>query len=267
MARQKIDRETKKVILEARKMIADVARADGNEAETRKRVERIFASLMGYDSLKHLSSEHAVRGPGVTEYCDFTIQLAEGDKTKQVIFVELKRVNVDLATKHLKQVSSYAINAGCEWIILTNGREWRTYHVSFGQPPETRLISSWNLLLDEPATLAEKFSLFGYRNVRRGGLDEIWRKDNVLTPGNLLSVILSEESIRLLRRKLKKASDVRVAPEEIVGAIRRILNEAALGEMENIKISLPEKKKRTRKPKPTPPAQETPPEVQNPGGT
>ena len=220
MARQKIDRETRKAILEARKMIADVARMDGNEAETRKRVERIFERVMGYDALKQISREHAVRGPGVTEYCDFTIQLDQGDKAKSVIFVELKRVGVDLATKHLKQVSSYAINAGCEWIILTNGREWRTYHVSFGQPPETRLISSWNLLLDDPATLAKKFSLFGYRNVRRGGLDEIWRKANVLTAANLLSVILSEESIRMLRRKLKKATDVRVAPEEIVGAGR-----------------------------------------------
>ncbi len=51
----------------------------------------------------------------------------------------------------------------------------------------------------------------------------------------------------MLRRKLKKATDVRVTPEEIVGAIRRILNEVALGEMENIKISLPERKQRSRK--------------------
>ena len=267
MARQKIDRETKKAILEARKMIADVARADGNEAETRRRVERIFESIMGYDALKHISREHAVRGAGETEHCDFAIRLDEGETAKPVIFVELKRVNVDLAIKHLKQVSSYAINAGCEWIMLTNGREWRTYHVSFGQPPETKLISSWNLLQDEPAVLAEKFSLVSYRNVRSGGLDKLWEKANVLTPNNLLSAILSEDSIRLLRRQLRKATDVLVTPEEVVGAIRRILNEVALGEMENIKISLPEQKKRPRKPKPTPPAQETPPEVQSSEGT
>ena len=139
MARQRIDKETKKAILEARKMIADVVRTDGNEAETRRRVERIFTSLMGYDSLKHISREHAVRGPGVTEYCDFTIQVAEGDKAKPVIFVELKRVGVDLALKHLKQVASYAINAGCEWIILTNGRDWQVWHVEFGQPCEVEI--------------------------------------------------------------------------------------------------------------------------------
>ena len=267
MARQKIDRETKKVILEARKMIADVARTDGNEAETRRRVERIFESIMGYDAFKHISREHAVRGAGETEHCDFAIQLDNGETTKPVIFVELKRVNVDLAPKHLKQVSSYAINAGCEWIILTNGREWRLYHVSFGQPPETKIISSWNLLQDEPASLAEKFALVSYRNVRTKGLDKLWEKANVLTPNNLLSAVLSEESIRLLRRQLKKATDVLVTPEEVVGAIRRILNEVALGEMENIKISLPEKKKRPRKPKPTPPAQEIPPDIQSPEST
>ncbi len=267
MARKKIDKETKKAILEARKMIADVARTDGNEAETRRRVERIFESVMGYDAFKHISREHAVRGAGETEHCDFAIQLDNGETAKPVIFVELKRVNVDLAPKHLKQVSSYAINAGCEWIILTNGREWRLYHVSFGQPPETKMIHSWNLLQDEPAELAEKFSIVGYRNVRANGLDKLWEKTNVLTPNNLLSAILSEDSIKLLRRQLRKATDVLVSPEEVVGAIRRMLNEVALGEMENIKISLPEKKKRMRKPKPTPPVQETLPESQSPEGT
>ena len=63
-----------------------------------------------------------------------------------------------------------------------------------------------------------------------------------------LSVILSEETIRKLRQQLRKAKDVLVTPEEIVGAVRRILNEAALGEMEKVKISLPEKKPRPRKP-------------------
>ena len=222
---------------------------------------------MGYDAFKNISREHAVRGAGETEHCDFAIQLEEGETAKPVIFVELKRVGVDLAIKHLKQVSSYAINAGCEWIMLTNGREWRIYHVSFGQPPETKLISSWNLLQDEPAALAEKFSLASYRNVRSGGLDKLWEKANVLTPNNLLSTILSEDSIRLLRRQLRKATDVLVTPEEVVGAVRRMLNEVALGEMEKIKISLPGKKQRPRKPKPTASVQEKPLESQNAEGT
>jgi len=70
----------------------------------------------------------------------------------------------------------------------------------------------------------------------------LWEKSNVLTAQNILKITLSEESIRLLRRELKKVTDVTVSPEEIVGAIRRLLNEASLNEMEKIKISLPIKK-------------------------
>ena len=76
---------------------------------------------------------------------------------------------------------------------------------------------------------------------------QLWERANVLVAQNILKVILSEESIILMRKGLKKLTDVAVSPEEIVGAIRRLLNEAALAEMGKIKISLPEKKQRERK--------------------
>jgi len=246
MARQKLDKGVRKAILAARNMIEVVAKADGNEAETRRRVERIFESLMGYDTLKHITREHAVHGVGDTEYCDFAIQLDNKESSVPIVLVELKKVNVDLMPKHLKQVSSYAINMGCEWVLLTNGKEWKLYHISFGQPPQPKLVDSWNLISDDPVILAEKFSLVGYKNIKKGGLARLWEKSNVLTAQNILKVILSKESIILIRRRLKRATDVLVSPEDIVGAVRRLLNEAAVGEMEKLKISLPEKKQQKR---------------------
>lgn len=247
MAKRKLDKETRDALSAAKKMIEDVARADGNEAETRKRVERIIESLMGYDVFKHITREHAVRGTGTTEHCDFAFHIEEGETAKPVIMVELKRVNIDLAPKHLRQVSSYAINKGCEWLILTNGRQWELHHVSFGQPPRVKLIESWNLLEDDPAVLVDKFALVGYRNVRKGGLEELWQKTNILTPRNVLAAMLSEQSIIVIRRQLRKMAGILVSPEETVGGIRRLLNEAALAEMENMKISLPERRRRRRK--------------------
>jgi len=202
---------------------------------------------MGYDVLKHITREHAVHGIGDTEYCDFAIQLDNKESSVPIVLVELKRVNIDLMPKHLKQVSSYAINMGCEWVLLTNGKEWKLYRVSFGQPPQTKLINSWNLINDDLAVLAKRFELVSYKNIKKGGLSRLWEKSNVLTAQNLLKVILSEESIRLIRRELRKATDVTVSPEEIVGAVRHLLNEAAVAEMEKIKISLPEKKQRSRR--------------------
>ncbi len=188
-------------------MIQEAEKADSNEAETRCRIERIFENLMGYDVFKHLSRERAVRRAGETEHVDFTIQLEEGEEAKPAVMVEIKRVNVDLSRKHLKQVSSYAINAGCEWILLTNSREWKLYHVSFGQPPVTKLIHSWNILTDDVSVLAKCFELISFKSIRKGTLDELWQKTNVLNPRNLLQAILSESSMKVLKRDLKKTQE------------------------------------------------------------
>lgn len=252
MPKLKVDKEIKKAIIAAQKMIEEVQHADGNESETRRRVERLFASLMGYDVFKHLSREHAVRGAGETEHVDFAIHPNGSADSPPCIMVELKRVCVDLAPKHLKQVTSYAINAGCEWVLLTNSREWRVYHISFGQPPETRMIKSWNILTDDIATIAENFELISLKSVRKGELDKLWQKSNILTARNVLAAILSEGALGVIRRELKRKSDIAIAPEDVISGVRRLLNEAALNELSAMKISLPEKKRRIRKKQPSP---------------
>ena len=247
MARQKLDKETRRAILDARKMIEEVAKRDGNEAETRARVRHIFGTIMGYDIFKHITAEYAIHGTGDTVHCDIAVQLDPKESSGPAMLVELKRVNMDLTPKHLRQAASYAIDIGCEWILLTNGKEWKLYHISFGKPPQTKLIASWDIINDDPVILAEKFKLVSYKNVKGGSLTRLWEKSNVLTAQNILKVILSEKSLLLIRNGLKKLTDVAVSPEEIVGAIRHLLNEAALTEMEKVKISLPVKKQLKRK--------------------
>ena len=268
MAKRKLDKETRKALLYARSLIEAIAKADSNEAETRKRIDHIFEALMGYDTFKHITQEYAIHGVGDTVHCDIAIQLDHGESPKPDMLIEVKRVNIDLAPKHLRQAASYAIDIGCEWVLLTNSKEWKLYHISFDKPPQTKLINSWNIINDDLTVLDKKFELVSYKNIKNGGLSRLWEKSNVLTAQNLLKVILSEESIRLIRRELRKATDVTVSPEEIVGAVRRLLNEAAITEMSKIKISLPVKKQRKRitiskrvKAKQEPSAEETPTEA------
>jgi len=257
MPRTSIDKSIRREILNSRRVIQAAEKADCNEADTRRRIERIFECLMGYDPFKHLSRERAVRGAGETEHVDFAIRVEEGEEAKPAIMVEIKRINVDLARKHLRQVSSYAINAGCEWVLLTNAKEWKLYHVSFGQPPETKLIHSWNVLTDDVSVLAQRFEVISFKSVKKGGLDDLWRKTNVLNPRNLMQAILSESSVNVLRRELRKSSGVLLAPEDIVSGIRRLLNEAALTELGNLRLSLPDQKPRRRKGKTKQVAKET----------
>jgi hypothetical protein len=246
MAKRSLDKDIKKAILEARSMVEAIAKVDASEAETRRRIDHIFEILMGYDRFKHITEEYAVKGAGDTTHCDIAVQLGHEEESKPEMFVECKRVNINLTQKHIGQAASYAINYGCEWVLLTNSKDWKLYHITFGQPPQTKLIESWNLLNDDPLVLAKKFEIISYRNVKNKGLDTLWETVNVLNANNMLKAILSEESIKLYQRRLKKTTGVRISPEDIVGQFRHLLNEAALSEMDNIRISLPARQRRPK---------------------
>ena len=47
-----LSKQEKKALIDARTLIVAIERKDANEAETRRRVERIFERVMGYDPLK-----------------------------------------------------------------------------------------------------------------------------------------------------------------------------------------------------------------------
>ncbi len=105
MNKPALDKQTKKAIIDAKAMIEEAIRADLNEAETGRRIERFLDSLMGYDVFKHVTREHAIHGVGDADYCDFAIQIDEEKKTPTVL-IEIKKATMELATKHLKQAAS-----------------------------------------------------------------------------------------------------------------------------------------------------------------
>ena len=246
MPKQVTNKDMPKILSSIKEMIAEIDKVDANEAETRRRVERVFNMLMGYDVFRHITREHSIQGVGDTEHCDFAVILDNKHSNIPAMLVEIKRIGMGIVTKHLKQAASYAINIGCEWILLTNCKEWKLYHVLFGQPPETKLVDSWNIMEDEPTKVLKKFDLVSYNSVKKGKLDILWKKSSVLTAQNILEILLSESSISMIRRMLKKKTDVTITPEEIVGAVRHLLNEASLVEMDKIRITLPEKPTRKR---------------------
>ena len=94
--------------------------------------------------------------------------------------------------------------------------------------------------------MAEKFETIGYRNLRKSGLAEVWAKANVLRVDTLLRAVLSEDALSAVRRVLRKSTGVSISVEDIVGGIRHLLNEGAVTEMENLRISLPARNRSKR---------------------
>jgi len=248
-----LDNDTKKAIKAARIMVTEAIEKNLNEAETRRRVERIFETVMGYDVLRHLTREFAVHGTGDTEYADFAIRT---DEINVDIIVELKRVTEELSEKHIKQAVRYAIDIGCEWVLLTNANEWQVYHITFSQPPDLRQISRWCLFDDDIERVAAGFDIVSFKNVRKDGLKSLWDKHSALKTESLLAEILSESFIAMLRRKIRQEHSVPVNAEDVVAAIRSLLNDNASSIMDTMKICLPPKIKRVKKGNPSDPAGE-----------
>jgi predicted type IV restriction endonuclease len=240
----------RKEILAARSMVRLILEADMVEAETRRRLERIFVNVLGYDAFKDLSREKAVKGAGDTEHVDFAVRIDD----KFHFFVELKRVCAPLTPKHLKQAVRYAIDAGLEWVILTNTAQWQLYHIEFGQPPITSLVMDFDLLQDEIEELEDKMRVLSKKAVRNRSLEKRWELIRSLSAHNLLKAILADDSIKLIRRNIRKETDVLVSVEEVVSGLRKILNEKGLSEMENISVTLsPQAPRRRRRRKSTSP--------------
>src|SRR6266498_311031 len=122
--------------------LADLAARDANEGDTRLLVTDFLCDALGYDKYADLTTEYAVKG----EFADYGIRIDRD----LVAFIEVKRVATKLGAKHLRQVEMYAVNEGVEWMILTNGVQWRAYHVSAGLPVEIDLTLDVDLLSDAP---------------------------------------------------------------------------------------------------------------------
>src|SRR5690606_7922576 len=114
-----------------------------NEGDTRLIVTDFLCDALGYDKFEDLTTEFAVRG----EFADYGVRIEK----QLVAFIEVKRATQQLNPRHLRQVETYAVKEGLQWILLTNGHVWQVYNVyaKTGQQVATHLVLELDLLGDE----------------------------------------------------------------------------------------------------------------------
>lgn len=195
------------------KSLADLKERDANEADTRLFITDFLCDAFGLDKYKDLSTEYRVKG----EYVDYGIRL----DNDMIAFVEVKRLNTKLGPKHLRQVQSYALNEGVEWIILTNGAEWQIYHLSGGLPVSTDLVFMVDLL-SELSIGQKSDALFSITReaLKRGRLNELWQAKRATSPTSLATVLLSPAVVDAVRKELRKTTGYMVSDDEIQRLIR-----------------------------------------------
>ncbi|AHF89493.1 Restriction endonuclease, type I, EcoRI, R subunit/Type III [Opitutaceae bacterium TAV5] len=189
---------------------------DVNESDTVVILNDVFAEILGYDKYFEVTSEFAIRGT----YCDLAIKL----DSKLQILVEVKAVGIDLKDQHVKQAVDYAANQGVEWVILTNGIQWRIYRVIFAKPIDQELVCEFNFLELSPKS-EDQLGLL-YLITKEGWLksvmNDFYQQRQALSRFYIGAVLLTEPVLSAIRRELKRVSpDVRIEVDQIETVLKQ----------------------------------------------
>ena len=214
-----------------------------NESDTIMYLVKFFEEVLEYDSLKgEISKELAIKD----RYCDIALKI---DGTVRLL-VEGKAAGIKgLVDKHIEQAENYASKAGIRWVALTNGIEWKLYHLSWAENEGITHDLAWeaNILEEiEPDAedLWEKLCLLSRSSVARGLLDEYWERKKALSPGSIVRVLFCEEVLTAIRRELNRNAPARLEMEDVFNAVRDTLSKEALLEAGDIGMRKRRKKRR-----------------------
>jgi hypothetical protein len=214
-----------------------------NESDTIMYLVKFFEEVLEYDSLKgEISKELAIKD----RYCDIALKI---DGTVRLL-VEGKAAGIKgLVDKHIEQAENYASKAGIRWVALTNGIEWKLYHLSWAENEGITHDLAWEAnILDEiepdAEDLWEKLCLLSRSSVARGLLDEYWERKKALSPGSVVRVLFCEEVLTAIRRELNRNAPARLEMEDVFNAVRDTLSKEALLEAGDIGMRKRRKKRR-----------------------
>lgn len=183
---------------------------DVGESDTVTIVVDVLADVFGYDKYSEITSEHAIRGT----FCDLATKI---DGVLQLL-IEVKAIGLDLKDAHVKQAVDYAANQGVEWVVLTNGINWRVYRVTFAKPIDHELVIDIDFTALSHKSLKDLDSM--YLLCKEGWiksvLGEYHTQKQALSRFFLGALVLSEPVLQILKRELRRLSpDVKVELEEI----------------------------------------------------
>ncbi len=188
---------------------------DVSEADTVTVVKDLLCEIFGFDKYSELTSEHSIRGT----FCDLAVKV----DTRLAMLIEVKAIGVELKDQHVKQAVDYAANQGCEWVVLTNGIEWRLYHVLFKKPIDKQEIAAINLLSASAKNEAdmEKLYLLTREGFSKSAMAEYRDRKDATSRFMLAAIVAGSDAvISAIRREVRRVSEIMVDEETVVKMLR-----------------------------------------------
>src|SRR4030042_1426612 len=151
-----MEKELKKQLKSFASIFRDAQDKAKREADVVMYVVQFFKDALGYDVFTEISKEFQVK----EKYCDIAIKL----QGQMELLIEVKQAGLRLADRHIEQAESYAMKSGAKWVLLTNGVEWKLFHLDFSETEgiERAIVFRTDFMKDfdeRPEEVAEKFEL------------------------------------------------------------------------------------------------------------
>ena len=197
------------------KPLADLVARDANEGDTRLVVTDFLCEALGFDKFADLTTEFQVRG----EFVDYGLRI---DK-QLVAFIEVKRAAQQLNARHLRQVETYAVKEGLEWVLLTNGHVWQAYHVSSGTGQQTATSLDFEVdILGDESTAAKIGKLFQLHRsaLKHSTISELWKHRSATSPAALAKTLLSDAMLDALRKETRRESGYNAELADLATVLR-----------------------------------------------
>lgn len=188
---------------------------DVNESDTVSVLNDIFGAVFGYDKYIEVTSEFAIRGT----YCDLAIKVDE----KVQFLIEAKAIGIDLKDTHMKQACDYGANHGVQWVVLTNGIEWKIYRIRFEQPINFDLVCTFDFLALNPQDEKDQEFLFllSKEGIAKNAREDYYEKVQSVNRYVIGNLLLADPVLSLVRRELKKLADgIKIEVDEVEQIVR-----------------------------------------------
>jgi predicted type IV restriction endonuclease len=210
--------QIKSGIRSLKKPLQDLIDRDAVEADTRLFITDFMEKVLGYDKYANLTAEYQVKG----DWADYGVRI-DGNL---IAFIEAKRVSQPLSDKHLKQVQSYAVNEGVDWLILTNAKQWQVYHIKAeGLPIQTDLVIDVDLVTGTPREIESLLFHIHHVAMKKKSIIDVWKRGEAMSDPQLRKALLSAQVVNEVRLRLAKQTGVKLDESEVLSALKKFVME------------------------------------------
>ncbi|HZO88113.1 MAG TPA: hypothetical protein VFB38_07205 [Chthonomonadaceae bacterium] len=204
------------------RIVAQARQRGLNERDTGDIVKAMLGDMLGYDPFFDVTAEVSLCGSGA----DYAVLADE----RLRFLVTVKAIGVTPDAAHLLRLTGTATPAYAEWALLTNADIWSCYRLGVGPDRHAELVL--RVTLSDPIPVEEKiaqFFLLSKEGVEQEALRQYWEQTHVLHPGRLVTLLLSDEVLNLLRREISRHANYRVDRQTLYELLtREVLRDDAL---------------------------------------